>query len=68
MSYGLNFLDPFQRTADYVDKILAGQNRASSRSSSRPNSIWPSIDHNQGARADRAVAAACPRRRGDRMM
>jgi putative tryptophan/tyrosine transport system substrate-binding protein len=43
MSYGPNLADQFRLAGDYVDKILRGPNRATSRSSSRANSILSSI-------------------------
>jgi putative ABC transport system substrate-binding protein len=42
MSYGSNFPHLFRRGADYVDKILHGVSLPTSRSSSRPSSIWSS--------------------------
>ena len=39
ISYGPNLPDQFRRSADYVDKILRGASRATSRLSSRPSLI-----------------------------
>jgi putative tryptophan/tyrosine transport system substrate-binding protein len=43
MSYGPSWPDQWRRAADYVDKICAGRNPATYRSSSRPSSISSSI-------------------------
>ena len=68
ISYGLDYIDQYQRAAGYVDRILKGEKPADLPVQAPTKyETGDQPQDRQGARPRHAADAARPRRRGDRM-